>query len=190
MPQVSLGEIDRIVAGQHHDPHSILGAHPGPDGITVRALRPLAASVAVVLPDGRGFPMRHVHEGVFETTLPPGETPDYRIAVAYQETTAGDGRADGETLTDDPYRHLPTVGEMDLYLIGEGRHERLWDVLGAHVRTLPAGDTQRPPFGTNGTAAAAFGPVTGTSFAVWAPSAQGVRVTADFNHWAARGGRQ
>ncbi len=187
MPQVSLGEIDRIVAGQHHDPHSILGAHPGPDGITVRALRPLAASVAVVLPDGRGFPMRHVHEGVFETTLPPGETPDYRIAVAYQETTAGDGRADGETLTDDPYRHLPTVGEMDLYLIGEGRHERLWDVLGAHVRTLPAGDTQRPPFGTNGTAAAAFGPVTGTSFAVWAPSAQGVRVTADFNHWDGRG---
>ena len=30
MPQISVVEIDRIVAGQHHDPHSILGAHPGP----------------------------------------------------------------------------------------------------------------------------------------------------------------
>ena len=41
---VSLGEIERIVAGQHHDPHSVLGAHPGPDGVTIRALRPLAAT--------------------------------------------------------------------------------------------------------------------------------------------------
>ena len=69
---------------------------------------------------------------------------------------------------DDPYRWLPTLGEIDLHLIGEGRHERLWDVLGAHVRTY---DTPA-------------GPVTGTSFAVWAPTAQGVRVTGDFDGWA------
>ena len=58
---------------------------------------------------------------------------------------------------DDPYRWLPTLGEIDLHLIGEGRHENLWDVLGAHVRT----------YDTPG------GPVTGTSFAVWAPNARG-----------------
>jgi len=29
---ISLGEIDRVIAGTHHDPHSILGAHPGPTG--------------------------------------------------------------------------------------------------------------------------------------------------------------
>ena len=69
---------------------------------------------------------------------------------------------------DDPYRWLPTLGEIDLHLIGEGRHERLWDALGAHVRTY---DTPS-------------GPVTGTSFAVWAPTAQGVRVTGDFDGWA------
>ncbi|MGH3276822.1 MAG: GlgB N-terminal domain-containing protein, partial [Streptosporangiaceae bacterium] len=40
-------EIDAIVAGHHHDPHAILGAHPGPDGLTISALRPLAATVAV-----------------------------------------------------------------------------------------------------------------------------------------------
>src|SRR6266566_4668952 len=104
MTQISLGEIDRIVAGQHHDPHSVLGAHPGPDGITVRTLRPLAATVAVVLRDGRRFPMHHLHQGVFEATLPPGDIPDYRIAVAYPgpaPARAGpgesgtDGRANG-----------------------------------------------------------------------------------------------
>ena len=138
MPQISVDEIDRIVAGHHHDPHSILGAHPGPDGITVRALRPLAAAVTVVLSDGRRFPMRHFHEGVFEAILPPGDMPDYRLAVTYP-TAGGESAfaADPETLTDDPYRHLPTLGEMDMYLIQEGRHEQLWKVLGAHVRTLP-----------------------------------------------------
>ena len=39
---ISLGEIERLVAGQHHDPHSVLGAHPLPgDNMTIRALRPL-----------------------------------------------------------------------------------------------------------------------------------------------------
>ena len=29
--ETSLGELERLVSGQYHDPHSILGAHPGPD---------------------------------------------------------------------------------------------------------------------------------------------------------------
>ena len=57
------------------------------------------------------------------------------------------------------------VGELDLHLIGEGRHERLWDVLGAHVRTHDGTD----------------GPVAGTSFALWAPNARSVQVVGDFN---------
>ena len=52
------------------------------------------------------------------------------------------GRGGRSTSVDDPYRWLPTLGEIDLHLIGEGRHERLWDVLGAHVRTY---DTPRGP---------------------------------------------
>ena len=59
---------------------------------------------------------------------------------------------------------------MDLHLINEGRHEQLWEVLGAHVRRYDG------PTGT----------VTGTSFAVWAPHAQGVRVKGDFNSWDGR----
>ncbi len=158
--EISLGEIDRVVAGQHHDPHSVLGAHPGPDGITVRALRPLAKSVTLVLDDGRRVPMTHLHQGVFAVTLPEEKVPDYRLATSYS------GAHEGETQADDPYRYLPTLGEFDLHLIAEGRHEELWRVLGAHVRE--------------------FGQATGTSFAVWAPNARGVRVTGDFNYWDGR----
>jgi 1,4-alpha-glucan branching enzyme len=155
---VGLAEIERIVAGQHHDPHSILGAHPGPGGVTVRALRPMAKSVVLVLADGRRLDMEHVHEGVFAITLPGSQVPDYQFAVTYP---GGD-----EALQGDPYRFLPTLGEFDLHLIGEGRHEELWRVLGAHVREI--------------------GGITGTSFAVWAPNARGIRVAGDFNYWDGR----
>src|ERR1700689_4015785 len=153
---ISLGEMERIVAGQHHDPHSVLGAHRGPDGVTIRALRPLATEVTAVLADGSRYPMPHRHQGVFEVTVPEtaGPVTDYRLEVQY---VTGEPR-----LQDDPYRHLPSLGEFDLHLIGEGRHEQLWHALGA--RPSPAG----------------------TAFAVWAPNARGVRVVGDFNFWDGR----
>jgi 1,4-alpha-glucan branching enzyme len=154
--QISHAEIDALVAGTHHDPHAILGGHPGADSVTIRALRPLAETVVVVLPDNSRVLMRHVHEGVFSAVVPGPVVPEYRLAITYPGT--------GETISDDPYRHLPTLGEVDLHLIAEGRHEALWTVLGA--RTRPAAG--------------------GTSFAVWAPNARGVRVIGDFNHWDGR----
>ena len=159
-PEVSLGEIERIVAGHHHDPHSVLGAHPGPDGVIIRALRPLAKSVTAVLDDGRRLPMTHVHQGVFAVTVPDEKVPGYRIAATYADAS---GAERAQEVRDDPYRYLPTLGEFDLYLIGEGRHEELWRVLGGHTREV--------------------GQATGTAFAVWAPNAHGVRVTGDFNYW-------
>ena len=132
-PEVSLGEIERIVAGHHHDPHSVLGAHPGPDGVIIRALRPLAKSVTAVLDDGRRLPMTHVHQGVFAVTVPDEKVPGYRIAATYADASGSEG---AEEVRDDPYRYLPTLGEFDLYLIGEGRHEELWRVLGGHVREV------------------------------------------------------
>src|SRR5262249_39375842 len=87
-------------------------------------------------------------------TIPAGATVgEYRLALSY--------RADGpELLVDDPYHHLPTLGEMDPHLIGEGRHEELWPVLGAPARPQ----------------------LEGASFAVWAPGARGVRLIGAFNH--------
>jgi 1,4-alpha-glucan branching enzyme len=56
------------------------------------------------------------------------------------------------------------LGELDLYLVGEGRHERLYERLGAHVE--PDRDE-------------------GVRFAVWAPNARGVAVVGDWNRWDA-----
>ncbi|MCL2586439.1 MAG: 1,4-alpha-glucan branching enzyme, partial [Streptosporangiales bacterium] len=163
----ALGEIERLVAGQHHDPHSILGAHPGPGGLTIRALRPLASSVTAVLPDGSRHPMPHRHQGVFEVTLEPDRrsVSDYRLEVHYDKSsslTDSGGSPASCSPQDDPYRHLPTVGEFDLHLIAEGRHEQLWHALGARAREE------------------------GTAFSVWAPNARGVRVIGDFNFWDGR----
>jgi len=155
---VDNAELDRLVGGAHHDPHSILGAHPGDGGVTVRALRPGASSVTVLVGDERTS-MRHEHAGVWVAILAGQDVPDYRLLVDY-----GDGF---EHRQDDAYRYLPTLGEMDLHLIGEGRHEDLWKVLGSHVHTYDS----------------PTGPITGTAFAVWAPAARGVRVSGDFNGW-------
>ncbi|MEU5695223.1 1,4-alpha-glucan branching protein GlgB [Actinosynnema sp. NPDC020468] len=152
-------DVDRLLAGAHHDPHSVLGVHHVPDGVVARAFRPGASAVSVVAGD-KSFPLDRVADGLFAGELPehPG---DYRLEVVY-------GAAVVEL--DDPYRWLPTVGELDLHLIGEGRHERLWDVLGAHRRIYET----------------ATGAVEGVSFAVWAPTARGVRVTGDFDGWDGR----
>ncbi len=155
-------DYEKLIGGDTHNPHGILGAHPQGDGTTVvRTLRHHAQNVTL-LQGGREVPFESTYGGVF-TAVIDGPVSDYRVRVDYGPGAVYE--------LDDPYRWLPTLGDMDLYLIGEGRHENLWDVLGAHVRDY---DT---PGGT----------VTGTSFAVWAPSARGVRVTGDFDHWSGAG---
>jgi 1,4-alpha-glucan branching enzyme len=58
-----------------------------------------------------------------------------------------------------------SLGELDLYLIGEGRHEQLWKALGAQVKRDEAGA------------------LLGTAFSVWAPNAQAVSLIGDHNFW-------
>ncbi|MHB9755823.1 1,4-alpha-glucan branching enzyme [Streptomyces sp. BYX5S] len=156
-PDVDAGTRAALLDGTHHDPHAVLGAHPVPGGVVVRCLRPGAAEAAVVCGGTAWRLADSVGDGVFEGTLPAtavAAAPEYRLRV----TTA-----EGVVETDDPYRFLPALGELDLHLINEGRHEDLWTALGAH------------PMEHQG--------VHGTRFTVWAPRARGVRVIGDFNHW-------
>ena len=163
--------MDRLVSGEHPQPHSLLGAHPYEGRTVYRTLRPEATGVELVTaaagsPDAGGavvqLAMAQVHPGgVFEVEL-PGEPADYRLRVTYRDSEA--------YLVDDPYRWLPTIPDFDLDLISAGQHEDLWTVLGAHVRTY------NTPMGT----------VTGTSFALWAPHARAVRVAGDFDFWSGR----
>jgi 1,4-alpha-glucan branching enzyme len=105
---------------------------------------------------------------VFEASV-PGTVTDYRLDVDGVEC-------------DDPYRHPPTIGELDRHLIREGRHERLWTVLGSHLRDHASGQAEPLDRGPR-SATPAGGPVAGASFAVWAPNARGVRVIGDFVGW-------
>jgi 1,4-alpha-glucan branching enzyme len=156
-------ELEQLVAGEHGDPHHVLGAHSDGDGTVVRGYRPDAEAMTVVLPDGQRVGMTREHPaGIFRAHLeqPVTEVTErgYQLETRYPN---------GATFTiDDPYRFWPTLGDLDLHLIGEGRHEQMWCNLGAHVRHHQG--------------------VTGTSFVVWAPNARGARVVGDFNSWDGR----
>jgi 1,4-alpha-glucan branching enzyme len=146
---------ERLLSGAHHDPHSLLGAHPVRGGVVFRALRPFATAVAVVSADGRRMELGSEGDGLFSGVLPLDSLPEYTLLVGYE--------GGGELTVQDPYRFLPSLGEFDLHLFGEGRHEQLWKALGAE------------PMAHQG--------VAGTRFTVWAPNARGVRVAGDFSHW-------
>src|SRR5689334_18710418 len=113
-------DVDRLVAGQHHDPHHVLGAHPERDGegrdrVMIRGWRPDAAGM-VILAEGRRIPMRRVHPaGVFAGVLEGPGIPDYRLEATYPDGAV--------VAADDPYRYWPTLGPLDLHLLAEGRHE-------------------------------------------------------------------
>ncbi|MGH2401683.1 MAG: GlgB N-terminal domain-containing protein, partial [Candidatus Limnocylindria bacterium] len=142
-------EIVRLARGEHHDPHSILGAHPAEGGTVVRAFHPDATRADLVAPNGGTAPMEPLGHGLWAALVPDLQPEQFAYRVRF-------GFPDGNAWElDDPYRFTPTLGEVDQHLIGEGTHERLYDVLGAHPRTHQG--------------------VAGVSFAVWAPNARSVR---------------
>src|SRR6478672_576386 len=98
--------LDLVVNGRHGNPHDVLGAHPHDGGVMVRVFRPLADSVVVVHSSARTR-LEHEYEGIWAGVLDVPAVPDYRLEVAYAGAAA--------YLTDDAYRYLPTLGEVDLH---------------------------------------------------------------------------
>jgi 1,4-alpha-glucan branching enzyme len=160
MTTVAQSELDAIARREHSEPHAVLGAHAANGGVVVRAFRPSAKSVAVKPSKGKSVELERIHPaGIFE-----GEIPDAKLPLRYKlKVDYGPG---GKFTLEDPYSFTPTLGELDLHLIGEGRHEELYTRLGAHVVEHEK--------------------VKGTAFAVWAPSARAVSVVGDFNSWDGR----
>ncbi len=147
-----------LAESRHHSPHSILGLHQDGKDWVIRALRPFAKSVTAKAKKD-SFELTHRYGGIWEYQG-KGKLPgDYRLVASYESAP--------DWVSDDPYRYWPMIGDLDLHLIGEGRHEQLWQALGAHfvAQSDSLGDTS------------------GVSFTVWAPNAQAVRVVGDFNSW-------
>jgi 1,4-alpha-glucan branching enzyme len=156
-----MSDLDQLVEGRLADPHSLLGAHRRNGAVVVRAYRPAAEKVVVKPLDGTAsVDAVQVHPGgVFEAEVPGADVPlAYELEVAYP---------DGNTFTlRDAYSFPPTLGDLDIHLAAEGRHECLYDRLGSQVTEIDG--------------------VSGVAFAVWAPAAASVSVVGDFNSWDGR----
>jgi 1,4-alpha-glucan branching enzyme len=149
----------------HQSPHSLLGMQPLGDksGIVVRAL----------LPDAQKVEIEPVHEKdrpkfglkrIPGTDVFEGFSKQANSVYAYDLIiTDHQGRT---RRTRDAYSFLPTLGEADLFLFGKGDERKIYDKLGAQLRTIDG--------------------VPGTSFAVWAPNAQRISVVGEFNNWDGR----
>ena len=153
-------DINRFLSFEHSDPHQLLGLHREGEAQTIRVFGPDAEKVEVVIGTTRPRLMTQTREaGLFELSLEgAAKVSSYKLRVH---------KKSGEVTTiRDPYSFPPTIGELDLHLFGEGKHEEIYKKLGAHVTKI--------------------GRVNGVAFAVWAPQAAGVSVVGDFNGWDGR----
>jgi 1,4-alpha-glucan branching enzyme len=118
--------LEQILARDHADPHSFLGAHPQNGGVVVRVYRPGAEKLRVKS-DAVEAELELLHpDGLFEGVLAGAELPlRYRLEVVYPS---------GTYTFADPYAFPPTLGELDVHHASEGRHEELYTTLGADVR--------------------------------------------------------
>jgi 1,4-alpha-glucan branching enzyme len=147
----------RIIQARHHDPFEVLGRHIDGDTARVRAFIPGASDVQI---EETGAELARIPgTDLFEWQGPVDAVPE-RYRLCWTDD-------DGIESTDyDPYCFAPVIGDLDLYLFGEGRHLHVYRFLGAHPRVIDG--------------------VTGVAFSVWAPNAERVSVIGDWNHWDGR----
>jgi 1,4-alpha-glucan branching enzyme len=152
-------QFDALANGRHDNPFAVLGVHKIVGGRIVRTMQPAATSVELIGADGRVLAtMERVHEkGIFSAMLPP-RIRRYRFRVRTENGASAE--------YEDPYRFPTALGEVDLYLLGEGSHRNIHQVLGARCVEVLG--------------------IKGTRFAVWAPNASRVSVIGDFNDWDGR----
>ncbi len=158
--------VDALAEGKYYgDIFAVLGMHRDINEdeqkfVFVRTFQPQAKSVTVVRKDTRQtYEMRLVHpNGLFQADTDSADFFDYFLKIEL---------SDGKMYeTEDAYRFWPVLGEMDLYLYNEGKHNEIYEKLGSHPITHQG--------------------VKGVSFAVWAPNARRVSVVGNFNDWDGR----
>jgi len=161
-PALSLPAIDesirRLQTGTHHDPFEVLGMHVQADGHRLfRVFLPSAEGIELA-----GMPMARIAgTDCFELDIPSDTAVELHPVLRWQHKKSGHWHS-----TRSSYTFAPQLGELDLHLLGEGRHMQAWKVLGARLACIDGID--------------------GCQFAVWAPAAQRVSVVGDFNDWDGR----
>ncbi len=156
-------EIEAIVGGYHGDAFRVLGPHGirsrrnGQRRWEVRAFLPQAESAEVAAGEQR-VAMQKLHDQGFFCGVLEGDPQRYTIRAR--------GWAGKEMEIEDPYRFGPQLPDTDLYLHTEGTLQEAYRTLGAHLITVDG--------------------VEGVRFAVWAPNAENVTVTGEFDEWDIR----
>ncbi len=147
-----------LASGDCGDPFALLGLHSeGPGKLVVRCYYPAATRAWVIDQAGKEVAEldRKYETGFFVGPIP--ERMPYRLRLALHASVVE---------LDDPYRFPPVLGDLDMHLLAEGTHLRLYERLGAQIIEMDG--------------------VQGVSFAVWAPNARRVSVVGDFNDWDGR----
>lgn len=156
MPLPDAGELWRITAGRHHDPHAVLGRHA--QGQQARLLVYLPDVQQVTLDDGR--PLQRLPDSDFFSLHCAASRLPRHPVLCWQRAN---GRCGQHA---DPYSFAPTLKAADLRLLASGHHVEGWRMLGAHPACLAGID--------------------GVRFAVWAPHAERVSVVGPFCDWDGR----
>ena len=155
--------INQLATGTFYgDIFAVLGMHEENEtkSIVIRTVQPQAKNVYIVRKDNREtFEAERVHpNGVFVCHTPFNTFFDYFLRIEMPNGSTYE--------TEDAYRFLPVLGEMDLYLYNEGNHKNIYEKLGSHLISHQD--------------------VKGVVFAVWAPNAKRVSVVGNFNDWDGR----
>jgi len=150
--------VQALINGENGAPKTILGRHVDKKEVSIRTFRPWADTIHIVNDEtNKKVKMKKTNdEGLFVADLDAkwANVPYHFEAKTFDNTTESYA---------DPYIYKSYLSEYDVYLFGEGRHQQIYEKLGAHPREVDG--------------------VAGVNFAVWAPNCYKVSVVGDFNHW-------
>jgi 1,4-alpha-glucan branching enzyme len=159
---LSKEEMEAVINGDHGNAFGVLGVHKnkGSKEVFIRAYQPHANTIEVLNRDGssRGMMTKLDERGFFQIELGKTDNFDYLLRITNDKNES--------YVAEDTYRFTPTLGDVDIYLLAEGKHLEMYKKLGAHIMEKEG--------------------VKGVGFAVWAPNAKRVSVVGAFNNWDGR----
>jgi len=145
------------MAATHHDPFSYLGLHRDGDKARLRLYSPNTRKIFF---GNAKTPVERQGDSDFFEWNGPSD------AIGEHEKITRIDNLNQVIDYFDPYSFPVQIEDFDLYLFGEGRHWNIYRVLGAHRKVIDG--------------------IEGVLFATWAPNAERVSVTGDFNQWDGR----
>ncbi len=166
-------ELQRLQDGAHHDPFQVLGVHEttqknGKPARVVRVFQPHAETIQINnLLTSKGSKVKNNKmkriEGtdIFELKLSSTAVLEQHFSIHWQQKNSGSWH---DTVSS--YTFESQVGELDIHLFAEGKHQHAYKFLGAHLKSIDG--------------------IEGCLFSIWCPNVKRISVVGDFNAWDGR----